>query len=207
MFIHCFSTYFCMVYSIQRWCWKFWLHTFCNSLFLLLFWLLFLLFVRYDIREGQIVALQELGFSWTSIAALFGMSTRTLYNLRQRLGLLSRHPFSSLSNEELDSLILQVLSSTPNVGQTYIQGSLQSRGLRIQRRRIRERLRIIDPIGRAIRRRQTIRRRIYNISSPNQLWWVYFTNAALLVQYTSWHLCSLTYTIWPKYIKSTVNES
>lgn len=132
-------------------------------------------FFRYDVLEGQILVLQELGFSWTSIAALFGMSTRSLNNHRQRLGLLSRQPICSLTNEELDSLILEVLSSTPNAGQTYIQGSLRSRGLRIQRRRLRERLRIIDPIGRAIRHRQAIHRWIYNISSPKQLWWVYCT--------------------------------
>ncbi|KAK1153656.1 hypothetical protein AOXY_G29757, partial [Acipenser oxyrinchus oxyrinchus] len=101
---------------------------------------------------------------------ILNISVRTLFNHRAQLDLLANESFSNISDEELDSLIQQVLSSTPSVVETYISGSIRSRGLRVQRRRIRERLCVIDPVGRAIRRRQAIRRRIYNIRIPNQLW-------------------------------------
>lgn len=130
----------------------------------------FLFILRYNLTSSQIYCLQELGYRWTSIASILNISVRTLFNHRAQLGLLANESFSNISDEELDSLIQQVLSATPNVGETYVSGSIRSRGLRVQRRRIRERLCVIDPVGRAIRRRQAIRRRIYNIRIPNQLW-------------------------------------
>lgn len=124
---------------------------------------------RYDVHASQIQVLEELGFNWTEIASVLCVSPRTLYNHRARLGLIGQ-PFNNPSDQALDALILEVLSNTPNVGETYICGSLRGRGLRIQRRRIRERIQVLDPVGRAIRRRQAIRRRIYNIRTPNELW-------------------------------------
>ena len=49
-------------------------------------------------------------------------------------------------------------------------GSLRSRGIRIQRSHLRERLKIIDPIGRAIRKRGVIAHIIYNLYRANHLW-------------------------------------
>ncbi|KAK6492728.1 hypothetical protein HHUSO_G2116, partial [Huso huso] len=113
--------------------------------------------------------LSDLGFSWTSIARLLSVGTRTIYRQRQRLGLLTYSSFSNISDSELDNLILEIRRSTPNAGETYISGSIRSRNIRVQQWRIRERLHIIDPI---IRRRSAIQRRIYSVPGPNYLWQV-----------------------------------
>ncbi|KAE8296881.1 hypothetical protein D5F01_LYC05655 [Larimichthys crocea] len=68
------------------------------------------------------------------------------------------------------SIVGQILSNTPNAGETYVRGSLRSRGIRIQRWRVRQILQEIDPIGRCFRRSQAIRRRIYHVAGPNELW-------------------------------------
>ena len=59
---------------------------------------------------------------------------------------------------------------TPNIGQARLVGALRSRGLYIQRRRVRNCLRTLDPVGTVLRWRSTIYRRKYNVPTPNALW-------------------------------------
>lgn len=50
--------------------------------------------------------------------------------------------FSDITDEDLDVILNNILHYSPNAGETYIQGSIRSRGLKIQRWRIRERLQV-----------------------------------------------------------------
>lgn len=45
-----------------------------------------------------------------------------------------------------------------------------SQGIRVQRARLRNCLKRVDPIGRRLRSITTIRRRVYNVRSPLALW-------------------------------------
>lgn len=63
---------------------------------------------------------------------------------------------------------------TPGSGETYITGSLRGRGIRVQQWRVQERLRIVGPVGRAFRGWRAIQWRVYNVSLPNQVWYVLF---------------------------------
>ncbi|KAM9466269.1 uncharacterized protein Hap1MRO34_015383 [Clarias gariepinus] len=114
--------------------------------------------------------MRDLGFTWMAISRMLSVNIRTLYNHRTQLGLVDYGSFSSISNTDLDRLISEVLMQTPGSGETYISGSLRGRAIRVQRWRVRERLRIIDPVGRALRRRRVIQRRVYDVSTPNQVW-------------------------------------
>ncbi|XP_013888677.1 uncharacterized protein LOC106536054 [Austrofundulus limnaeus] len=116
--------------------------------------------------------MRDLGFSWMAISRMLSVNIRTLYNHRTQLGLVDYGSFINISNEALDSVISEILHQTPGSGETYITGSLRGRGIRVQRWRVRERLRIIDPVGRAFRGRRTIQRRVYNVSVPNHVWHV-----------------------------------
>ena len=62
-----------------------------------------------------------------------------------------------------------VRKATPSIDQSRMIGALRSRGLRIQRRRVRACLRRIYPIGTALRWNPTIYRR-YHVRHPNALW-------------------------------------
>ncbi len=126
---------------------------------------------RYDISYEQLCHCLRLGFNWQGIASLFGIDRRTLFQHRQRLGI-GPLEFAELSNYELNTVVRQILQRTPNTGETYILGSLRSRSIRIQRWRVRQSLHEIDPIGRSLRRRRAVRRRIYSVQTPNQLWYV-----------------------------------
>lgn len=123
----------------------------------------------YSISREQISYLASLGMNWQNIASSLGVTSRTLYRHRQRLGI-QPLTYSSLSNDSLSQIVREVLQSTTNAGERYVHGSLRSRGLRIQRWRVRQCLQEIDPVGRSFRRRHAIRRRIYHVSTSNQLW-------------------------------------
>lgn len=107
-----------------------------------------------------------------AISRMLSVNIRTLYNHRTQLGLVDYGSFSIISNDDLDRLIAEVLQQTPGSGETYITGSLRGRGVRVQRWRVRERLRLVDPVGRALRGRRAIQRRVYNVSVPNKVWYV-----------------------------------
>ncbi|KAF0028001.1 hypothetical protein F2P81_019088 [Scophthalmus maximus] len=124
---------------------------------------------RYSITNEQISHCLSMGMNWRTIANCFGISRRTLYRHRQHLGIQSLQ-YNGLTNQELNQIVTEVLQRTPNAGEAYITGSLRSRGLRIQRWRIRQSLHEVDPVGRSIRRRHAIRRRIYDVQTSNELW-------------------------------------
>lgn len=123
----------------------------------------------YNISEDQISHLLSLGMNWQNISLCLGVSIRTLYRHRESLGI-QPLVYTALSDVQLNRLVAEILQSTTNAGERYVHGSLRSRGLRIQRWRVRQSLQEIDPVGRYFRRRRAIRRRIYHVSTSNQLW-------------------------------------
>ena len=70
--------------------------------------------------------------------------------------------------------IQEILEESPNIGEKTLQGALQSRGIRIQRRRLSSSVERVDPIGKVLRRLRTLRRRKYQVEEPNALWLVFF---------------------------------
>lgn len=77
--------------------------------------------------------------------------------------------FSDISDDNLDNHVREILRTTPNSGQRLIEGGLRQRGLRIQRRRIQDSIRV-DPVIRTLRGARYIIRRVYNVPCPNALW-------------------------------------
>ncbi|XP_073340391.1 uncharacterized protein [Pagrus major] len=125
---------------------------------------------RYNIPAAQLIHMRDLGFSWMAISRMLSVNIRTLYNHRTQLGLVDYGSFTGIANVDLDRLIAEILRQTPGSGETYVTGGLRGRGIRVQRWRVRERLRTVDPVGRALRGRRAIQRRVYNVSAPNQVW-------------------------------------
>jgi hypothetical protein len=78
--------------------------------------------------------------------------------------------FAALSPEELDVVIGQFRANKPDSGLRYIIGSLRDSGIRIQRSRVIDSIRRVDPLGTVLRERASIHRRQYAVSRPNALW-------------------------------------
>ena len=55
--------------------------------------------------------------------------------------------FSNIGDDELDDIVREASNSHPNFGLRMMKGYLQSKGVRVQRKRIRYSLLRIDPIG------------------------------------------------------------
>ena len=132
---------------------------------------------RLEISQEQLEHLRSLFFSWTKIAKLLGVSTSTLQRRRREFGMAARfEEYSELTDDELDDIYKQVTTTTdggpltPNIGRRRFIGALRSRGLRVQRWRVSDCLRRMDPIGTALRWRMLIHRRKYFVPYPNSLW-------------------------------------
>ena len=119
---------------------------------------------RFNVPPQIISGLYDIHRSWIEVARETGVSYRTLLRRRhqyqlpvaQILG--PRNNFTEISQEHLCDAVTQVLHLLPNAGETYMIGALRSRGIFVQRWRIRE------------RRQRAVTRRSYNVPCPNALW-------------------------------------
>ena len=122
----------------------------------------------FKLAKEQIEQLWDTGMNWKEIANFLGVSARTLHRKRIEYGI--EQNFSEISDADLDKQVQEVLQLTPYSGESYIRGSLQGRNIHVQRARIRRSFQQVDQIGRSIRRRYAICRRVYNVHGPNYLW-------------------------------------
>lgn len=77
----------------------------------------------------------------------------------------------NLPNKELDLIIQGNMSNHGSAtGYNFIAGFFKSIGLRVQRRRIRERLATLDPQNTLLRWGATVPPRKYQLPWPNSLW-------------------------------------
>ena len=83
---------------------------------------------------------------------------------------ITRQPFSTMSNLQLDSMIKTFKDSHPDTGIRYIRGFLLQQGIRVQRSRIVASLGRVDDVAKVVVRNKTIKRREYKSARPNALW-------------------------------------
>ena len=78
--------------------------------------------------------------------------------------------YTSINDSEIDHLVNEITSVHPQSGEKTIQGKFLSRGIRLQRWRLRNSLAHVDPLGIEFRKRRVLHRRVYNVKSSNSLW-------------------------------------
>ena len=128
---------------------------------------------RLQILQEQLQALHnDAGFRWADIGRILGISERTLRRRRHEFGLPVGvgEDFSDISNDDLNEYVREILEVTPSAGRRLVEGGLRQRGLRIQRYRIQESIRRVDPVVSTLRAAQQIIRRVYSVPCPNALW-------------------------------------
>ena len=116
------------------------------------------------INEEQVLSLRSLGMTWIKIAELaIGISGKMLY--RSRMYFESGcSKFAQITDNELDTMVAEILKYRPCSGERMVSGSLLSRSYKVQRWRYR-----VNPNPRNIKKR-TIFRRTYNVPCANALW-------------------------------------
>ena len=127
---------------------------------------------RYIIKLEQLVFLREIRFTWSAIAMMFGVSRRTMYNVRLKFDLIDADfsGFSNITDEHLKSLIQEIQEEMPNVGQNMLRGILKAKGIHISMVRLRDCLSDMNPVNAALRWASPITRRVYSVPHPNALW-------------------------------------
>lgn len=125
---------------------------------------------RLDISENLLEVLRNrAGFRWATIARNLHVSERTLRRRRHEFGFTSL-TFSDIDNNSLDEIVREILRVTPRIGFRLVQGALRQRGITVQRRRILEAMRRVDPVMITLRGSRSIVRRRYSVPCPNALW-------------------------------------
>ena len=117
----------------------------------------------------QLSFLVENGFRINDIASIFLCSCHTI---ERRMVELSVRPsdFSVIADAELDRLVERIVSMHPQAGEKTVLSQLKSQGYKIQRQRVQDLIRRVDPIGLQVRSRRRLHRRVYRVRSPNSLW-------------------------------------
>lgn len=115
-------------------------------------------------------------FRWADVARILGVLQRTLRRRRAQLGFpIGREvELSSISDEDLDNHVREILTTTPSSGFRLVEGGLRSRGMHLQHRRIQDSIRRVDPVLHTLRATHSVIRRVYNVKSPNVLWCVQY---------------------------------
>ena len=126
---------------------------------------------KFEIPQICLEELRCLGFSWSKISRAFGVSRWTIYRRLEEYNLQNLLRFSDVSDEEIDEMVLDYMSRHgETTGEPYVSGYLRSKGLLVQRRRVRASLNRIDPANTALRWGTLITCRTYYVPWPNSLW-------------------------------------
>jgi hypothetical protein len=129
---------------------------------------------KKNITREEMEHVYEIYKSWTQVAAHFGVSAKTIQRRRETGMTVStrsgpRCTNSNISHDQLCTVIREILNILPNAGESYLSGACRSRGIHVQRYRLREAINIVDPVSRALRRTVSIVRCQYSICAPNSL--------------------------------------
>ena len=122
------------------------------------------------ISAEDLAVLLEYRFTIRAIARMFQVSPKTIRRRIIRYGMDEDLSFSDISDSQLDSITQQFVHAHPVSGQRSLDGFFRGVGLKVQRYRLRESLRRVDPRGVRNRLRQALHRRRYSVRMPNSLW-------------------------------------
>lgn len=119
---------------------------------------------RTLVDRQQLEYLRSLSFTWSEISTILGASIKTLQRRAKEWNILT---FNNITSDDLDAMLREILLEFPGAGEVMLNGHLRSKGVHVQRAKLR------DSIHR-IRGCQTlhprIHRRSYSVPGPNYLW-------------------------------------
>ena len=125
---------------------------------------------RFLIAEDPLCYLLGHGFNVPTISRMMGVSVSTIRRRMADLDIRISDMYATISDSDLDEKVREIKEYYPNHGSRMLQGQLKSQGTRVQRHRIRESLRRIDPLGCMLRWFNTVQRRNYSVPHSQWLW-------------------------------------
>ncbi len=87
-----------------------------------------------------------------------------------KYGLL-QDPSTTINEDDLKDVILDMRQYQPFCGVSMVWGNLRARGVKVTREKVRNVIRMIDPLGNMMRRLPgSIKCQVYSVPGPNSLW-------------------------------------
>ena len=126
---------------------------------------------RLVVNIEQVELLRSCGFTWEETSQLVGISRTTLWRRLHSL-CVPLQKYSDIFDSDLDDQISELQRGSPNMGVMMLQGALRSRGIYVQRHRIRASVHRVNPTMAIVRWQQAVSRRCYSVPGPNSLWHV-----------------------------------
>lgn len=105
------------------------------------------------------------------IATLMGVSRSTVFRRMKEYDLSVRSMYSTINDDELDSLVASIKNDLPNAGYRMVRGRLESMGHRVQWRRVAASMHRVDSLGVISRLSglDCIVHRVYSVPGPLSL--------------------------------------
>ena len=157
------------------------------------------------ISKEQIEYLMECNFTVNEMSDILGVSKRTVERRMNQYELTNMNRFTAINDERLDAIVSEIKGSSPDCGSKLLSGYLRARNIHVQRRRVRESLTRVDPLGIQARRCRTVHRRVYNVSRPLALWHLDGNHKLIRWRFVV-HGCVDGYTRIPVYLKCSTNN-
>lgn len=124
---------------------------------------------KFDIDKLTLDSLLDCGFHISDIAKLLRVSERTIYRRMAQFDL-SKRGFSEIDDDSLDEIVSEIIKDFPMCGEQMLRELIKTKGLKIQRWRLRDTIHRIDSSGVVARKTGRLHRRVYNVMAPNALW-------------------------------------
>ena len=124
----------------------------------------------YEIDIEQVKLLREYSFSWTTISKIMGVHRSTFWRKVNKYCGNKESKYSDINDEDLDQIKIEIKKNHPLSGERVIIGLIRSRGMHIQRVRIRASIHRVDPVNAAVRWIRKNPRGVYSVPGPNSLW-------------------------------------
>lgn len=111
------------------------------------------------------------GFKLKKIASMLHVSVSTVKRRLHDYGISTQSAISTISDAELDIKVQQLIRRNQRIGARAVKVRLQKiLDVKVQRSRVQESLRRVDPVGVALRCTKAIIRRNYSVAGPNSVW-------------------------------------
>ena len=140
----------------------------------------------YDTNEDQLRSLIDLRFTVSQISELLHVSTRTIEQRLAEYGISARS-FSTITDEELDSVVMESRTFHPSCGSKSLAGYLASRNVKVPK--------CIDIVGKLLR--------FVDESSEEGKMAVMLVVTRLLYSQTCYHLTSIEEFKFPNNFNNT----
>lgn len=125
---------------------------------------------RFHITKEQLLYLSSMSFSWSDVSKMLGVSRMTIYRRRVEYDLV-QDPRSVPSDVQLRTILREIKHGQPELGEVLVMGRIRSMGYKVTRDRLRQAIRLMDPLHTALRWRGGLTsRRSYSVPGPNSLW-------------------------------------